>query len=100
MIIKDYYITPRETLLASASRLAGFHFIDLDAVNVLSSVTHRSESERDTFESCVTINPLPHMFDSTPLTPAQVTALAGIGVQPGHTTKDVRKLARAISRVM
>jgi hypothetical protein len=40
------------------------------------------------------------IIDKTPIDPSVISQLATIGAKSGHSTQDIKKLARAIHRLM
>lgn len=102
-MIKDkfFYIVDSDVALSSVRLYeGGFHCLDLPNGQVLLSCHFPTETEKDRFEQHASAEPLPEISDPTPIKTAHVDKLKHLGIKAGHTTRDVRKAARAIVGVI
>jgi hypothetical protein len=67
---------------------------------VLLAVRHRSEHDKTKFEQNVTAEPLPDINSADATSKEHAARLAHLGMQPGHTSKDVAMKARLLHRQM
>ena len=94
--MRKYYLCPKDVVAVAVNHLSTFHYVDLPDGSVLLS----GEGNTDRFEQHVTVEPLPDLYDPTPISQAHATRLAPLGIQPGHRTVDVRSVARKLHKLM
>lgn len=94
--MRKFYICPKDIALIAHKHLANYHFIDLPDGSVLLS----GVGNTDQFEQHVTVEPLPDLYDPSPIADHHADRLAHLGIQRGHKTVDVRNAARKIVRLM
>lgn len=97
---RSYYICPIDLAQGSAHLFVDSHWIDVGNGMALISARFQKDSGQDAWEEHVTVNPLPSLFDPSSIDPQTLSLLAPIGAKPGHSTKDIRKLARVIHKLM
>jgi hypothetical protein len=94
--MRTLYICPKDVALIAHKHLASYHYIDLpDGIVLLSG-----EGNTDGFEQHVTVEPLPDLYDPSPIADHHADRLTHLGVKRGHKAIDVRNAARKIVRLM
>ena len=92
--MRSYHIVPKEIAQIVGRHAYSWHWAELPDGSVLLSSEFRSESEQERFESHCTVEPLPHLFDPSPLEEKHIARFQHLGLRNGHTMKDLRKLAK------
>jgi hypothetical protein len=99
--LRTLHICPADIADTVGRHAVTWHWVTLPDGKVLLSTDFISDIEQETFEKHATVEPLPHIFDPSPIDQKHVDSLKHIGVKAGHTTKDVRKLAKEkLSRLL
>ncbi len=95
---KFLYVCPKDVATIHAARHCSIsHWIDLPDGNVLLSAEFLDEQKQTDLENNVTVEPCAHEETVSEKHAAQ---LAHLGVQAGHTAKQIRKLAKKIHGLM
>jgi hypothetical protein len=96
--MKTQYIVPE-------SHTFGFHHYFRSWVSIpmpdgrhLLSVEFHNSNRQESFEEMEVVEPLPHPSLNAQVSAAHADALKHLGVKPGHTTRDVIKAARNITK--
>jgi len=96
---KFLYICPKDTFQAHGCKhFISAHAIDLPDGSVLVSGEFPDEQRKEGFEKHVTVKSIAQ--DGETVTADHAALLAHLGVQAGHTAKQVRALAKKIHGLM
>lgn len=90
---KYLYILDRDVALANVSRI-NFHGIDLPNGKMLVSAEFMDEAHQESFHQHASCEPVAH--DSEAISGHHAKQLEHLGVQTGHSHKQVRALAKKI----
>jgi hypothetical protein len=77
-----------------------WHGTALPSGEILVSAQFASDYSQNEFESHSSVDVVGAEYDGTAITDKHVSKLASLGVCKGHTTKDVRRLAKQKNRLM
>jgi hypothetical protein len=100
--MRHLYIVPNGHHHAYGHLFDNYHALEINnGKDVIVSVKFSNDDAQNLWESMApVVQPLPHEFDPSPIGHELANRLAEHGVQPHHTTKDVRKLLKAKHRQM
>ena len=94
--MRRLYLCPKDVALIAVNHLSVYHYVDLPGGSVLLS----GEGNTSKFEQHATVEPLPELFDPSPISNDHANRLASLGVKPGHKVIDVRNAARNFCKLM
>ena len=98
--MRTYYIVDQHVAHGYVHLFHNSFWHDLPSGKVLLSVQFHGDAQQNTFESMPSVGILPHPFDPSPLDETHVAELQHLGINAGHTTKNVRDAIRKINARM